>query len=389
MSTLDQAFVKAFARQQTPSPAGGDPPRAEANGPGPPATTDSRTAKGMLAVDPSVSGSAFVWIDEAETTGSRPDRPPASGVSLPPASGPAGAEALPGDLGQTDIGEMLGAVQSPGTGPAVAAPLYRFDPAHTGAEPAASDNPPAVPISPADGITPADPFDEPPAAEPLAEPTFRAVWEVDAFDMPGPVMEWFAAGVTAADLGRRMSEAVVQGLRSVLLTSVLPGEGRSSVAIGLAAAAAATGLRVALLDADPKAPTLADDLRLDVEYGWIDAVRGGLPVEEVAIHSLQDRLTFIPLLPPNGDTAATAAEVELVVDQLRERFDLVVIDGPTEAGVVVDHSLAIDTALIVRDVRQSSVPQVNRLSYRLRERGIQGVGVVENRCPGDVGVAAA
>ena len=373
MSTLDQAFVKAFARRQTPSATGDDGRDGGGSEHRPVAATEPPTGKGMLAVDPSVSGSAFVWIDEAEQTAFRPDRPsatglehPGAGLVRPRAPGPAGTE----DVAR-GIGERSGIGPTAEVGPATAAVLYRFDPAHIEPEPA--DESPAEP------------------AEELssAEPAFPAVWEVDAFDMPGPVMEWFATGVTAADLGRRMSEAVGQGLRSVLLTSVLPGEGRSSVAIGLAAAAAATGLRVALLDADPKAPTLADDLRLDVEYGWIDAVRGGLPVEEVAIHSLQDRLTFIPLLPPNGDTAATAAEVELVVDQLRERFDLVVIDGPTEAGVVVDHSLAIDTALIVRDVRQSSVPQVNRLSYRLRERGIQGVGVVENRCPGDVGVAAA
>lgn len=384
MSTLDQAFVKAFARQQTPLATGDDDRDGGGPAPRPVAATDPPTGKGMLAVDPSVSGSAFVWIDDAEQIAFRPDRPSPTGLPHPRTPEPAGAAAVTSEPAGAaavprDIGEISGIDPMVGIGAATAAPLYRFDRAHIQADP--TDE-----LSPAEPVT--EPVTEPVPVEPVTEPAFRAVWEVDAFDMPGPVMDWFATGVTAEDLGRRMSEAVGQGLRTVLLTSVLSGEGRSSVAIGLAAAAATTGLRVALLDADPRTPTLADDLRLDVEYGWIDAVRGGLPVEEVAIHSLRDRVTFIPLLPPNGDTAATAAEVELVVDQLRERFDLVVIDGPIEAGVVVDHSRAIDTALIVRDVRQSTAPQVNRLSYRLRERGIQGVGVVENRCPGDVGVAA-
>ena len=80
-----------------------------------------------------------------------------------------------------------------------------------------------------------------------------------------------------------MSDAINSGLSSVIVTSAQSGEGRSSVAVGLAMAAAAAGNRVALVDANLELPKLADELRLELQHGWVDTIRAGLPIKEVAL----------------------------------------------------------------------------------------------------------
>jgi Mrp family chromosome partitioning ATPase len=208
---------------------------------------------------------------------------------------------------------------------------------------------------------------------------FQAVWEVDVFDIPRSVADLFFDGELFQQIAERMSEAVASGLNSVLVTSVQPGEGRSSVAIGMAMAAAAAGIRVALVDADTQSPSLADDLRLDLQYGWVDTIRGGLPIAEVAVHAVEDGVTLIPLMRPHGPIAATPTEVLQLLDVLRNRFELIIIDGPSSAVQSIPAGAgAVDTAIIVRDMTRTKAQQINDYSYRLRESGVKGVGVVEN-----------
>lgn len=144
-------------------------------------------------------------------------------------------------------------------------------------------------------------------------------------------------------------------------------------------AAAASGIRVALVDADTDNPTLADDLRLDLQYGWVDTIRGGLPIKEVAVHAVEDGVTLIPLMPPHGRTAATAFEVVQMIQLLKNRFELVIIDGPMGLSPNLHQcASAVDTAIIVRDVTRTDSMAINEFSHRLRESGVQGVGVIEN-----------
>lgn len=215
--------------------------------------------------------------------------------------------------------------------------------------------------------------------EPLSIAPLQAVWEVDVFDIPTPVADLFFEGTLFQQIAERMSEAVGSGLSSVLVTSTKAGEGRSSVAIGIAMAAAATGIRVALVDADTDDPTLADDLRLELQSGWVDTVRGGLPIKEVAVHAVEDGVTLIPLMPPGERNAATAFEVVQLVELLRDKFELVIIDGPTAQSAHIHQCASIvDSAIIVRDMARTDTLAINEFSYRLRESGVLGVGVVEN-----------
>jgi len=227
-------------------------------------------------------------------------------------------------------------------------------------------------------LDPLNYLDGPATSQPNILP-FQAVWEVDVLEVPTTVADLFFEGTVFQQIAERMSEAVESGLKSVIVTSTKAGEGRSSVAVGLAMAAAASGIRVALVDANVEQPTLADELRLELQHGWIDTIRAGLPIKEVAVHAVEDGVTLIPLMPPAGTNAATGYEVVQLVEILKDKFELVILDGPTSQSVQIHQCVsAVDSAIIVRDMTRTDTLAINDFSCRLRESGVQGVGVVEN-----------
>ena len=208
----------------------------------------------------------------------------------------------------------------------------------------------------------------------------QAAWEVDEFDIPASVSKLFFKEELFETVAQRLHDAVHEGLGSILVTSARSGEGRSTVAIGMALAAAASGIRVALIDGDVSEPTLVDDLRLDVDYGWYDATKSGLPFSQVAVYSIEDNLTLIPLVPAERESAQpNERDIELLVQKLVQQFDLIVVDAPSADQSTIDHFAALmDSAVIARDASRTDVPTINTLSERLRSRGLQGIGIVEN-----------
>jgi Mrp family chromosome partitioning ATPase len=213
---------------------------------------------------------------------------------------------------------------------------------------------------------------------PAAVRPFQAVWEVDVFDVPATVADLFFDGKRHQQIAQRVAEAVETGLRSILITSRYRGEGRSSVAIGMAMAAAAAGIRVALIDADSEAPSLVDDLRLDLQYGWIETIRGGLPIKEVAVRAVEDGVTLIPLMPPGG-APATPYEVTQVIEALQDQFDLLIIDGPpADSCHALKIATAVDSAIVVRDINRSDAATVGHFASQLQDAGVRGIGIVDN-----------
>jgi MinD-like ATPase involved in chromosome partitioning or flagellar assembly len=120
-------------------------------------------------------------------------------------------------------------------------------------------------------------------------------------------------------------------------------------------------------------------LRLDLQYGWVDTVRGGLPIKEIAVHAVEDGVTLIPLMPPHGQTAATAHEVTRLVETLKSHFDLLIMDGPSAASPdALKIATAFDSAVLVRDVTRTGDSAINEIAAQMQGAGVQGVGVVDN-----------
>ncbi len=205
---------------------------------------------------------------------------------------------------------------------------------------------------------------------------FRAAWEVDQFDVPSNVAKLFFDSKLFQTVAEQMLHAVQTGLDSVLITSAHSKEGRSTVAIGVSIAAAAAGIRVALIDADLTSPTLVDELSLDVERGWVDALYESGNLSEIAVHAIEDRVTFFPLF---RSERATSGDVEAMIEKIKQYFDLVVIDGPIgDSRIAMAIASKVKSAMVVRDIHNTTNEEIHVLSCRLLEAGIQGIGVVDN-----------
>lgn len=215
---------------------------------------------------------------------------------------------------------------------------------------------------------------------------FQSAWEVDSFEWPEIQSKLLAEQDRAfAKVAAHFADACRQGLQVLVVTSPTEKEGRSTVASCIARSVAQRGIQVAFLEGDIESPSLADSLNLDIAQGWSDAIVEGLPLEEVAIHSIEDKLTFIPLTA--GPTAPKLAHfdryIAAVLERLRESFDLIVIDATfinslDNRLIGTEEHETIDAMILVTDGRNEDQQRIENSIRRIKNLGISSVGIVEN-----------
>lgn len=263
---------------------------------------------------------------------------------------------------------------------------YRFD---AGSNRQASQ-PPVVSQPPAK-IEPESQVEVKPESEveePISESNlpFHAVWEVDSFQWPKLVDDLFRQDTAlSSEIGRHLRQANRRGLKILAVTSAGASHGRSTVACCLAKAAARMGLRIALVDGDLHHPQLADRLNLDAVNDWQGTIVEQLPLEEAAIHSIEDRITLLPLQmrPQGAPLAPDHVKVQGVLRRLAASFDLVIIDSqhlghPTGRLMGCGIDSPIDAAILVVDSNYQSEDGIEDSLRALARIGINSVGIVEN-----------
>ncbi|QEG43737.1 division plane positioning ATPase MipZ [Roseimaritima ulvae] len=263
--------------------------------------------------------------------------------------------------------------------PVVAAPVVPAPVAvQTVAAPAEITEPPATATFPtaAEPSVAELPVEEPAATAAAPVPPFEAAWEVDEFETPAIIHELLTNGGMISGAGMPMAQAAQEGMQKVLITSPHRGAGRSTLAIGLALAAATTGIRVALVDGDWDHPTLVDDLQLDLEFGWPEAIRGGVALSETAVHSVGDGVTLFPIVPSSSALPPQTDELQQTVEQLTAHFDLIIVDGPSADMPMPPN--CFQSGIIVRDLRSFDKAAIDASIAALRAAGIAQVGVAEN-----------
>jgi Mrp family chromosome partitioning ATPase len=215
---------------------------------------------------------------------------------------------------------------------------------------------------------------------------FPAVWEVDSLVWPDVQNTLIADQEKAfAKIAAHLSDACRQGLQVLVVTSPTEGEGRSTIASCIARSVAQRGIQVVLIDGDLENPSLADTLNLEISQGWNDAIAEGMPLEEIAVHSLEDKLTLLPLT--YGADAPKTAHIEryigAVLDRLRESFDLIVVDATYMNSldnrlIGSDSDETVDAMILVTDGRIDDPQQIETAVRRIKNLGISSVGIVEN-----------
>lgn len=124
-------------------------------------------------------------------------------------------------------------------------------------------------------------------------------------------------------------------LKSILVTSGTPGEGKSTVTANLAVAFAQTGAEVCLVDADLRRPMVAKMFGLDNYTGLTSALIGQGGVEKAVRKTEIPGLSVITSgpIPPNPAELLGSGRMGRLLEELENRFEMVLIDSPPVLAV--------------------------------------------------------
>lgn len=172
--------------------------------------------------------------------------------------------------------------------------------------------------------------------------------------------------------------------RSFIVTSAVPGEGKSTVSLSLARSLADAGSPVILIDADLRRPTVAKKLKLDAKVGLTQVLAGQVEIAN-AVHQLGDSNLFVlpaGRIPPNPSELLGSDKMRQLIKELSEEF-IVVVDVPpllpvTDASLL---SHSVDGVILVGSIGRSHREQMTEASSILKKVNANLFGLVLNRAP--------
>jgi capsular exopolysaccharide synthesis family protein len=170
-------------------------------------------------------------------------------------------------------------------------------------------------------------------------------------------------------------------VKTLVVTSAMPGEGKSSTACGLAMLCAENGRRVLIMDADLRRPRVADYLGMEGGVGLTTVLAGQATLDDV-LQPFGEHLSVLPsgFLPPNPSELLGSHHMAALLADLRERFDMVVVDCPpllpvTDAAVVAAQA---DGALLLARAGETTNAQITTAVKALHAVDARLLGCVLN-----------
>lgn len=174
------------------------------------------------------------------------------------------------------------------------------------------------------------------------------------------------------------------GVRSVLITSALPEESKSTTAINLAITLASSGKSVVLVESDLRKPVLRKYLKRELGQSGLAAYLAGLVGLEDCIVELNDLGICVigaGVIPPNPSELLNSDRMGDLIETLKQNFDYVLLDAPP-VTVVTDAAVVgpkVDGALLVVRSKFASARTVRQAKSRLESVGVRVLGGVLTR----------
>ena len=155
----------------------------------------------------------------------------------------------------------------------------------------------------------------------------------------------------------------------IMMTSALPQEGKTTTSINCAVVLAQKGVRVLLIDADLRRPSIHKTLGMGPHSGLSNVLTGSITLDDAIAHT-----SILPNLdvlaagtpPPNPAELLASTNMRDVLAELREKYDHIVIDTPPSLSVTDAVVLSPRADAVVLVIRSS---QTTKLALR-RSRDI-------------------
>jgi capsular exopolysaccharide synthesis family protein len=170
--------------------------------------------------------------------------------------------------------------------------------------------------------------------------------------------------------------------RCVLVTSAIGGEGKTTLAAQLAARCGNAGISTLLIDADLRRAALCPLLDVPEGPGLSDVLQDTANFDEIVIPVQGGTFHLLPAGTPIEDTSRIlqSRNFAMLIAQLRQRYDMIIIDSPPILPVPDGLILGrwTDGALLAARYEVSRSPQVERARRQLDNAGIPVLGTVIN-----------
>jgi polysaccharide biosynthesis transport protein len=171
--------------------------------------------------------------------------------------------------------------------------------------------------------------------------------------------------------------------RSIVISSSIPAEGKSTIALNLALSLADSGSRVILVDADLRRPSIAQYVGIEGGVGLTTVLIGRAEVEDVVQPLGKSSLDLLPAgqIPPNPSELLGSVAMADLLEQLSGSYDMVLLDSPPLLPVtdaVVLSNLA-GGALVVVGADRIHRPQLQQSLESLETAGAHVFGIVMNK----------
>ncbi len=136
-----------------------------------------------------------------------------------------------------------------------------------------------------------------------------------------------------------------EGSHVVLLSSCLPGEGKSFITTNLGLSLALMGKRTVVIAADMRKPRLHKSFGITGNSGLSQILVGKLPWKEAAIHTQFEHLDIVPPgpIPPNPAELLLNGNFAKMIEEMRKEYDYILIDTPP-LGLISDAEIMADYA---------------------------------------------
>jgi capsular exopolysaccharide synthesis family protein len=191
------------------------------------------------------------------------------------------------------------------------------------------------------------------------------------------VAEAYRSIRTALYFGTRGQEHKV-----IQVTSADAGDGKTTLVCNLAVSLAQSGKKVCLLDADFRRSRLHDMFGIDKPIGISSVMAGKAELTDAIYATGVENLSLLPCgpRPSNPSELLTSERFKELLDVLRTKFDIILIDTPPLLAVTDPSAVAprVDSVLLVMRITKHVRPNALRAKQVLDGLGANVLGVVVN-----------
>ncbi len=214
---------------------------------------------------------------------------------------------------------------------------------------------------------------------------FKVLYPNEWGDIDQRIIALFSSNSEAAEQYRRLRTQIMRAKKLYshnvfMVTSALPGEGKTVTSISLALTIA-QGLNctVLLIDADLRRPTIHRFLNIKAEKGLSDYLSGQRPVEEILVKTKINKLTVIPAgpLPHNPAELVSSDEMETLISEVKNRYQnrIILFDCPPVLSLSdsVILSQKVDGVIMVVHVSKTPREAVIDALSNFTEANVMGI----------------